>query len=404
MGEALRLVPDLFRREPARRLRWPRLTALCAAMAAALFGAQADAQEKSYAQLVREANDKTITIVAGGPGETSLDIAQDLAVVLHCVDGLRVVPIVGRGDANNVYDLLFLRGVDMAIVRADVLDHVAESNAYVADLKDRVLYVAPLFEQEVHLIASDEIASIEDLEGKLVNIGSTGTIALEAKRILEAAGVTVVPSKFDTKLALERVVDGTLDAMFITGGKPMPILEQLDGVTGLRLLPIPPLQDSVYSPATLTHEDYPSLVPADGPPVPTISIPSVLAVYNWPDDTARYAKNRTFTEALYRRIDYLRRPARHAKWATSALMQDVSGWDRFAPAAQIVAAYRAAQARKPEIEIAPQPPAPTGRTEEELRAMFEAKLAEFVLVPRSEAEREQLFDAFKRTVVAAGGQ
>lgn len=358
----------------------------------------ASAQDRSYAQMVREANDMTITIVAGAPGETSLDIAQDLAVVLHCVDGLRVVPIVGRGDANNVYDLLFLRGVDMAIVRADVLDYVAETNAYVSDLKDRVLYVAPLFEQEVHLIASEDIQSIADLQGRLVNIGATGTIALESKRILEAAGVTVIESKFDNRLALERVVDGTLDAMFITGGKPLQLLDQLNDVTGLHLVSIPPLSDSVYTVTELTHEDYPSLVPADGPPVQTIAVPSVLAVYNWPDDSSRYAKNAVFTAALYRRAPYLRRPARHAKWATSDMLSDIPGWERFAPAVEIVSTLRVDTPEPTETAaIAPVGPR---YSNEELEQMFEERLQLYDLVPRSDEERAQLFEAFKRNMLA----
>ncbi|MCI4664800.1 MAG: hypothetical protein MRY74_08765 [Neomegalonema sp.] len=403
MGRAFRSSP----KSDSRRLGFQRFWRVAATFSAAMLAAvgalsssvaPAQTVKKSYAQLVREANDKTITIVAGAPGETSLDIAQDLAVVLHCVDGLRVVPIVGRGDANNVYDLLFLRGVDMAIVRADILDHVAKANSYVTDLKDRVRYVAPLFEQEVHLIASDKIKSIKDLEGKLVNVGATGTLALEATRILEAAGVKVVASKFDHKLALERVVDGSLDAMFITGGKPMPILKQLDSVTGLRLLPIPALKDSVYSTATLTHDDYPTLVPADGPPVSTISVPSVLAVYNWPDDSPRFAKNKIFTDAMFRRIAYLRRPARHAKWATSAFSTDVVGWERFSPAKKLVDEIKKLSAGAPAPKAKTSKP---GLTEDELNAMFEARLKEFGLSPRSDAERALLFDAFKRTVSAA---
>ncbi len=389
------------RRHFFKKLRRLAANVLASLSVAALVSSGTHAQERSYAELVREANDMTITIVAGSPGETSLDIAQDLAVVLHCVDGLRVVPIVGRGDANNIYDLLFLRGVDMAIVRADVLDHVADTNAYVSDLKERVLYVAPLFEQEVHLIASTEIESVEDLEGKLVNLGAPGTIALDATRILEAAGVTVIESKFDNRLALERVVDGTIDAMFITGGKPLDLLDQLDDVTGLHLVPIPPLPESVYNTAVLTHEDYPSLVRADGPPVPTISVPSVLAVYNWPDDSPRYAKNAVFASALYRRSEYLRRPARHAKWASSSLLDNIPGWERFLPAAEIVATLRV-ETPEPETAVVETSAAPAQRwSDAELEAMFEQRLAEYQLVPRSDAEREQLFDAFKRMMLAS---
>lgn len=380
------------------------------ASAAALFmsGAEyASAQSKTYQQHINEANNMTVTIVAGGPGETSLDIAQDLAVVLHCVDGLRIVPVVGRGDAHNVYDLLFLRGVDMAVVRADVLDYVAETNAYVANLKRQVVYIAHLFDQEVHLIASTKIKSIKDLEGKLVNIGAPGTIALEAERILKAAGVKVVSTKFDNKLALERVLDGSLDGMFITGGKPLPLLDQLKDATGLHLVPIPTSPNSIYKTTVFTNSDYPSLVSAEGDGVPTISVPSVLAAYNWAEDEPRYAKTKVFTEALYRRAAYLRRPARHAKWGASALLEDISGWERFGPAAVIVEALRPKTvAAAPSNASASSQAAPSqnGRSEAELRALFEQRMKEFKIVPRDDTEREQLYRAFKRMIAVEDAQ
>lgn len=379
----------------------------CLALATFATGAFAQSQNgpaQSYEQFVREANANTVTIVAGGPADTSLFIAHDLATVLHCVNGLRVIPIVGRGDANNVYDLLFLRGADLTIVRADVLDRIAETGKYSRNLRDRIVYVAPLFSEEVHLLVSDRIQSIGDLQGKFVNVGPPGSLALAAQAALSQAGVKAIESKFDTSLALERLVDGRLDAVFLTGGKPIPALAALTGVTGLKLLPIAaPAGSSVYQSGKITHEDYPDLVRA-GTEISTIAVPSVLAGYNWPDDNPRYAKTKLFTETLFQRLSYLQRPARHAKWSDAALTGTVPGWRRFGPAEPLVAALRG-----PEIETSAGSAAPTpvaarapkpGLSDEKIAEMFEARLREYGITPRNSEERGLLLEAFKRRLQA----
>lgn len=361
----------------------------------AVFSAPVSAQ--SYGQFVQEANANTVTIVSGAPGETALEIAHDLSTVLHCVDGLRIIPVAGRGDQHNIYDLLFLRGVDMAIVRADVLDYLEETDTYTRDLKERILYVAPLFEQEVHLVAADTVTSVADLQGKIVNIGAPGSLGLAARRILENAGVSVVETKFDNALALERVIDGGLDAMFITGGKPIPLLKQLENVSGLRLVPIDAPSQAVYNAAAFTQADYPTLTPP-GQTVPTVSVPSVLAVYNWPSDNARFSKNTLFTEALFKRASYLRRPARHPKWRDAPLSGEIAGWRQFAPAAEIAAPMRRTAPADAPAAASFETPMPE---EETLEAMFQRQLDEFGIQPRSQEERDLLFAAFKRRVEAS---
>src|SRR5215475_9221401 len=55
-------------------------------------------------------NENVVTIMAASPTETDLTIASDIAQVVDDGDNLRVLPIVGRGVAQNVKDVMFLRG------------------------------------------------------------------------------------------------------------------------------------------------------------------------------------------------------------------------------------------------------------------------------------------------------
>ena len=65
----------------------------------------------------------TVGLAAGRLEGAPIQFASELARVLDDGDNMRVLPIVTRGPFDNVYDLLYLRGVDAAIVYGDVLDH-----------------------------------------------------------------------------------------------------------------------------------------------------------------------------------------------------------------------------------------------------------------------------------------
>ncbi len=88
-------------------------------------------------------------------------------------DNMRVLPIVTRGPFDNVYDLLYLRGVDAAIVYGDVLDHFKTKPEF-ANAWRRINYLLSLFPSEAHVFVRPEIKSIQDLAGKVVNFNTRG--------------------------------------------------------------------------------------------------------------------------------------------------------------------------------------------------------------------------------------
>jgi hypothetical protein len=68
----------------------------------------------------------------------------------------------------------------------------------------------------------------------------------------------------------------------------------------LHLIPLPitkPLADN-YLPAQFNHTDYPQLV-AEGAPVDTIAVGSVMATFAWPPGHERYKKVARFVEAFF---------------------------------------------------------------------------------------------------------
>jgi hypothetical protein len=57
-------------------------------------------------------------LIEGAP----LRLAAEIARVVNEKDELHVIPIVTRGATENVNSLLYLRGVDTAIINTDALD------------------------------------------------------------------------------------------------------------------------------------------------------------------------------------------------------------------------------------------------------------------------------------------
>src|SRR5215467_5362132 len=138
-------------------------------------------------------NSWTIGLAAGQLEGAPRRFATELARVLDDGDNMRVLPIVTRGIFDNIYDLLYLRGVDAAIVYGDVLDHF-RSDAKVASLEQRVNYIMPLFPSEVHVFVRPEINRLEDLAGKRVNFNTKGTAAAYTGPIMfDRLGIKIEP-------------------------------------------------------------------------------------------------------------------------------------------------------------------------------------------------------------------
>ena len=280
-------------------------------------------------------NENVVTIMAASPTETDLTIATDIAQVVDDGDNLRVLPIIGRGVAQNVKDVMFLRGVDMGITQANVLKHYAKTGELGANFMEQVVYVAKLFNEEVHIVARPDVTDIKQLKGKTVNLGAPGSgTAITGRLLLDDLGIDVRESHLADADAIEKVKSGEIAAAIFMAGKPAPVMNWLKGTDGLRLLPIPyakVLEESYY-PATFTHDDYPTLI-AKGQSVDSVSVCAVLVAFNWSGDNLRYRKVAKFVDAFFDKFDEFQKPPRHPKWREVNFAATLEGWHR-SPAAQ----------------------------------------------------------------------
>jgi hypothetical protein len=63
----------------------------------------------AYDRLVEQANNHTVAVVSGTVNGSYIQLANDMSFVLDDADKLRVLPVIGRGGYENIYDVLLLK-------------------------------------------------------------------------------------------------------------------------------------------------------------------------------------------------------------------------------------------------------------------------------------------------------
>jgi uncharacterized protein len=288
--------------------------------------------------LVEQLNSNTVTIVSGNPNGTYLTFAYDMAAVLDDGDNLRILPIVGKGGAQNIKDVLYLRGVDMGITQSNMLRYFNETGEVGANIASRLRYVACLNIEEWHVLVRSDINSLEELRGKKVNFSDIGSGTQTSSRLIfKDLNIQVQEVNMGQADAYEALKRGEIAATLLFAGKPAGSFSKLKPDPAYKILPIPyaPALQESYLPTRLTNEDYPGMIPADKP-VETLAVTAVLAVFNWPANTERYRRVAKFTEALFAKIDKFQKKPRHPKWAEVNLAASLPGWQRFGAAQEIL--------------------------------------------------------------------
>ncbi len=256
----------------------------------AIFCAQAalaqGLTDNSERQLLRgqnknDANANTTTIITSRTlGGAPMVMVRDLSSLLD--DGerfekMRIVPVVARGKVQNLWDILYLKGIDAGWVQEDTFEYLKNDPA-IASIKRRLAYISRVFPAEVHIVARSDIESLEDLAGKTVSINAKGTgSSVVATILFERFGIKANPIHEDGGRAIARIKKGELAAHFWVLGKPARPVRRLKSEDGLRLLSIPYNEKvkDVYYPSKFTNKDYPALI-AEGQTVETISVGNVL--------------------------------------------------------------------------------------------------------------------------------
>jgi TRAP-type uncharacterized transport system substrate-binding protein len=322
----------------------------------------------------------TVGIAGGLIDGTYMRFADELAKVLDDGDNLRILPMVSYGAASNLDDLLYLRGVDLAVTQSDVFEYF-RTERKTPNLQSRVHYILRLPIAELHILAKTDIRALEDLRGKKVNFGPAGSgSSLTGTIVFQRLGVQVDQVLIDQQSALQKLQSGEVAALVRVVGKPVDFFTRIPPNSGLHLIPIPYTKTfaDYYTVGEFEAKDYPSLI-AEGEKIETIAVPAVLSVFNWPRSSDRYRRIERFAERLFANWDQFLVTPRHLKWRDVNLGATVPGWTRHTIAEQMLERFYG----------------PSGSTQEDISRDFQAflnRIGTGALV--SQADREALFRQF----------
>ena len=234
---------------------------ICCALAASLFAKPALADETSFNILV---------------GEPSwVPEAQSMARALDHENGLRILPMLGKGAVQSVQDLEDFPIIDAALITADSLAYVKGQNL-LAPGDSNISYVAAVKQLPILLVAKKSVANVTALAGKKIATGAADTASFASGELLLGSMEVPflrVPQSQDA--AVDALLQGHADAALFVG---LPLnIEKLGNSFHALPLVMPEQLAQIYKPIHLTSKDAANLVPV-GQPLDTVSTSLILAV------------------------------------------------------------------------------------------------------------------------------
>ncbi len=272
-------------------------------------------------------NQGTVAVLGGSLTGTYSRLVTDMSNIFDDGYDLRVIPIIGKGSLRGIEDLLYLRGIDVALVQSDVLDFITTHEIY-PNIRSLIRYITILYNEEMHLVARKGIDTIYDLKGKKVSFGpiSSGGF-MTASIVFDRLDLDIEVVELSHREGLKALREGEIDAMVRVAGAPVQFFSEVSWEDQLHLVEVP-LVEGAYSEATLTAEQYPGLI-ALGDDVKTIAVSAVMAAYNWQKGHPRRAKVQRLVDALYNRLPELQKEPFHPKWRKVDLGKSLEGWTRW---------------------------------------------------------------------------
>jgi TRAP-type uncharacterized transport system substrate-binding protein len=279
------------------------------------------------------ANAGAIGVMSEGASDHYIRMIADLTSVFEGTPNLRIVGIIGKGTVQNLRDLRYLRGVDVSVMHSDALDIAKRLGE--GDVSKTVSYIARLQNEEMHIIARNDITDIRQLAGKKVNVSLAGSgVAASSGNVFSHLGIDAQLVNFPERLAEDKLKSGEIDAAVFWD--PIPDITvrtfKNDGQFHLLAVPYEDSLQSIYYPASIPADTYPGMVPP-GQKLETVSLNAIVAAYSWPQGSERYQRVSRFAQTFLSKFGDLQKQGRDSIWQSIDPVGVAQGWQRF-PAAQ----------------------------------------------------------------------
>ncbi len=279
------------------------------------------------------------TLVTGPKTGTYIAIGRDIARVGKSV-GVPIDIKTSDGSIDNIKHLNGKNHASLAIVQSDVLGFLKRSqNTDTQKMAEHLRVVMPLYYEEVHVLARNNIHSFAELKDKRVIVGEDGSgHMLTAINLLAMMNIT--PSHILKQSAPDGIVsllDNEADALIYIGGKPVKLFQNLATLpkgghkfaTLLSDLHFVPLNDprmlEEYPPATIGQDDYDFVHET----IPTIAVTAILVDYDYSaKKTATLCRRmHTLTQGIIKQLPELQKNG-HPKWQQTIPDANLSIWKK----------------------------------------------------------------------------
>lgn len=244
----------------------------------------------------------------GGTAGTYYAYGGVLAQYMRNYAGVKVTAVSTGGSKVNIQSIQD-GDYQLGFAQSDVMTYAWNgTRAFEKDGETHDFRVlGSLYDETVQLITMDKnIKTVDDLKGKKVSIGASGSgVYFNALDVLAGAGLSIDDIKpqyqsfEDSKEALK---DGRIDAAFIVAGAPTSAITELATTNGVYLVNIDgEVRDSImtscpyYSAKELPSGTY----PGQDEPVQTIAVKAVVVVAAAVDEDTVY----NLTAAIFDHVE-----------------------------------------------------------------------------------------------------
>src|SRR5262249_60759658 len=114
------------------------------------------------------------------------------------------------------------------------------SNESIGQTETNIVYIAKLFDEEVHLVARPNITSIDQLRGLKVNLDAKGSgTSYSMRDLFKTFGIEVEEVSMSQLEPLHKLSSGDIPSTALIAGKPASSMLKLSRRDGLHFVPIP---------------------------------------------------------------------------------------------------------------------------------------------------------------------
>ena len=266
-------------------------------------------------------------IVTGSKKGTYYQFGLNMAELVK-KQGVKLRVDDSQGSVQNVFSVYKAPDTQLGIVQSDVLAFVAkiQTDPVLQRIAAKTKMVFPFYNEEVHLLANEEIKDFDDLSGKIVAIGEEGSgIYLTSRLLFEASGVKprdmLAVGPVDALALLKK---GDIDALFYVAGIPVKLFTE-DVTADDRFALVPITNKNIL-------EFYPAVqIPANtykwqSQAVNTVAVKAVLISYDFRGSNCENVGK--VAKLVYDNLNWLKANG-HPKWKTVDLNAPLKGWEQY---------------------------------------------------------------------------